>query len=53
MSYEEALKEAKKLNKTTFDFIEGVNVLTATLVGNAAVIKEKGTIMKGGYIKLK
>ena len=52
--YDKALKRAQELNKTTFDFIEGVDAMVATLLaGNAVKVEKKGTVMKGGFIKLK
>ena len=52
-SYRNALEAAEKLNKTTFEFIEGVEVMKATLVGNVAMVEEVGTLMKGDCIMLK
>ena len=39
--YDKALKRAQKLNKTTFDFIEGVDAMAATLAGNAVKVEKK------------
>lgn len=51
-NYNKALKKAQALNETTFDFIEGVEVMTATLLaGNAVKVDKVGTLMKGDYIK--